>query len=168
MDNPQLASSAISTGKTDMIALGRPLLADPYIPRKIKERKLENIHPCLSCQDGCMGRLASVNAISCAVNPSTGREKDFELKPSKKIKNVMIVGGSVTGCEAARICAIRGHKVSLYEKTNKLGGNIVPGGVPDFKEDDRALMKWYENELEENDIPINFNTIALKEIYIMN
>lgn len=74
----------------------------------------------------------------------------------------MIVGGSVTGCEAARICAIRGHKVSLYEKTNKLGGNIVPGGVPDFKEDDRALMKWYENELEENDIPINFKYYSSK------
>ncbi|EJO5347341.1 FAD-dependent oxidoreductase [Clostridium botulinum] len=164
MDNPDLASNAISTGKTDMIALGRPLLADPYIPRKIKEEKLKNIRPCLSCHDGCMGRLASGGGISCAVNPATGREKDFELKPAKKIKNVLVIGGGVAGCEAARVCALRGHKVSLYEKTNKLGGNIVPGSVPDFKEDDRALMKWYGHELKENNIPFNFNTEVTKDL----
>lgn len=164
MDNPDLASDAIATGKTDMIALGRPLLADAYIPRKIKEEKIKNIRPCLSCHDGCMGRLATGGGISCAVNPSTGREKDFELHIAKKIKTVMVIGGGVAGCEVARICAIRGHKVSLYEKTDKLGGNIIPGGVPDFKEDDRALVKWYENELKENNIDIHFNITVTKDL----
>ncbi len=164
MDNPDLASDAIATGKTDMIALGRPLLADAYIPRKIKEEKIKNIRPCLSCHDGCMGRLATGGGISCAVNPSTGREKDFELHTVKEIKNVMVIGGGVAGCEVARVCAIRGHKVSLYEKTNKLGGNIIPGGVPDFKEDDRALVKWYENELKENNIDIHFNIAVTKDL----
>ncbi|MBY6921877.1 FAD/NAD(P)-binding oxidoreductase, partial [Clostridium botulinum] len=144
--------------------LGRPLLADAYIPRKIKEEKIKNIRPCLSCHDGCMGRLATGGGISCAVNPSTGREKDFELHTVKEIKNVMVIGGGVAGCEVARVCAIRGHKVSLYEKTNKLGGNIIPGGVPDFKEDDRALVKWYENELKENNIDIHFNIAVTKDL----
>ncbi|WP_050606900.1 FAD-dependent oxidoreductase [Clostridium niameyense] len=164
MDNPTLASDAIYHNKTDMIALGRPLLADPYIPLKIKEEKLKKIRPCLSCQDGCMGRLQLGGAISCAVNPSTGREKDFQLEPAKHIKNVLIIGGGIAGCEAARVASIRGHKVSLYEKNNKLGGNIIPGSVPDFKEDDRNLIKWYENELKENHVKINFNTTVTKDL----
>lgn len=164
MDNPDMASDAISEGKTDMIALGRPLLADAYIPQKIKLEKIKNIRPCLSCHDGCMGRLATGGGISCAVNPSACREKDFELQPATKIKNVMIIGGGVAGCEAARVCAIRGHKVSLYEKTDKLGGNIVSGGVPDFKEDDRALVKWYYNELKENNVDIHFNSNVTKDL----
>lgn len=164
MDNPDMASEAISEGKTDMIGLGRPLLADAYIPEKIKLGKLENIRPCLSCHDGCMGRLASGGGISCAVNPSACREKDFELKPASKIKNIMIIGGGVAGCEAARVCAIRGHKVSLYEKTDKLGGTIVAGGVPDFKEDDRALIKWYYNELKQNNVDTHFNTKVTEDL----
>ncbi|KEI01248.1 oxidoreductase [Clostridium botulinum] len=164
MDNPDLASDAISTNKTDMIALGRPLLADAYIPEKIRQDKLKNIRPCLSCHDGCMGRLALGGGLSCAVNPSTGREKEFKLEPATEIKNVLVIGGGVAGCEAARVCAIRGHKVSLYEKTDKLGGNIIPGGTPDFKEDDRALVKWYYNELKENKVDIHFNTTVTEEL----
>lgn len=157
MDDPDLASDSIKKGKTDMIGLGRPLLADPYLPRKIKENKLEDIRPCLSCQDGCMGRIALGGPISCAVNPSTGREKDYDLKPCKKIKDILIIGGGIAGCEAARVCSIRGHKVSIYEKEDKLGGNLIPGSVPDFKENDRYLIKWYENQLKNQNVDIYLN-----------
>ncbi|MBF8984024.1 FAD-dependent oxidoreductase [Lutibacter sp. B2] len=163
MDTPKLASSAIAEEKTDMIGLGRPLLADAFIPKKIKEGKLEKIRPCLSCQDGCIGRLAQGGALSCAVNPSTGREKEYSIEPAKEIKNIMIIGGGVAGCEAARVCAIRGHKISLYEKNDSLGGNIIPGGIPDFKENDKLLIKWYENELKEYNVDIHFNIKVTKD-----
>ena len=76
----------------------------------------------------------------------------------------MIIGGGVAGCEAARVCAFRGHKVTLFEKNNRFGGNIIPGGVPDFKEDDIALAKWYAHELKELKVEVNYNTEVTKEM----
>jgi 2-enoate reductase len=164
MEDPELASNAISSGKTDMIALGRPLLADPEIPNKILADKYDKVRPCLSCQEGCMGRLASYATISCAVNPACGRENEYKIEPATTKKHVMIVGGGVAGLESARVSALRGHKVTLFEKNNKLGGNVIPGGVPDFKDDDRALIKWYTDELQELNVEIHYNTIVTKEI----
>ncbi|QUH29773.1 oxidoreductase [Vallitalea guaymasensis] len=164
MDDPELASEAIISGQTDMIALARPLLADADIPNKIFEDKCETIRPCLSCQEGCMGRLQTFATVSCAVNPACGREKDYGLEKAEQIKKVLIVGGGVAGMEAARVAAIRGHQVTLLEKNGYLGGNIVPGGVPDFKEDDHALIKWYEVVLEDLGVDIRLNIDASKEI----
>jgi 2-enoate reductase len=78
----------------------------------------------------------------------------------------MIIGGGVAGMEAARVCALRGHTVALYEASDKLGGNLNPAGVPDFKEDDRALIKWYENELFVHGIEVNMNTEINKEMVL--
>lgn len=164
MENPDLASESIIQGKTDMIALARPLLADPEIPNKIRAGKFEKVRPCLSCHEGCMGRLASFATISCAVNPACGRENEYDLHPAKAIKTIMVAGGGLAGMEAARVCAIRGHKVTLYEKTDRLGGNIVPGGVPDFKEDDRFLVQWYTNELKDLNVEIRYDTKVTKEL----
>ncbi|WZL74564.1 FAD-dependent oxidoreductase [Clostridiaceae bacterium 35-E11] len=163
MEDPDLASTAIREGKTDMIGLGRPLLADSHIPNKIKKDKIEGIRPCLSCQEGCMGRLAAYATISCAINPACGREREYGIDPAQKIKKVAIIGGGVAGCEAARVCAIRGHKVTLFEKTDRLGGNLIPGGVPDFKEDDIKLVNWYERELKNLDVNVHFNREVTKE-----
>lgn len=164
MEDPELASDAIYEGKTDMIALGRPLLADAEIPNKILADEYDKVRPCLSCQEGCMGRLASYAQISCAVNPVCGRENEYGLKSAEVKKSVVVVGGGVSGLEAARVCAIRGHKVTLFEKTDRLGGNIIPGGVPDFKDDDRALAKWYTNELNDLNVDVHYNTTVTKEM----
>lgn len=164
MEDPDLASEAIAQGKTDMIALGRPLLADPEIPNKIMINKYNKVRPCLSCQEGCMGRLQSYANVSCAVNPACGREAEYGLEPARKIKNVMIIGGGVAGLEAARVSAIRGHKVTLFEKSDRLGGNIIPGGAPDFKEDDIALANWYTNELKDLNVKVCYNTEVTKEM----
>ncbi|ALP36175.1 2-enoate reductase [Paenibacillus sp. IHB B 3084] len=158
LDNPDLASKAIREGKTDMIALGRPLLADADIPNKIKAGKIEKIRPCLSCQEGCMGRLASFATISCAVNPACGREKDYALGKADQSKKVLVIGGGPAGCEAARVAAIRGHHVTLFDKNNRLGGNLIPGGIPDFKEDDHLLATWYEGELKDLKVDVRLNT----------
>lgn len=163
MEDPELASEAIAQGKTDMIALGRPLLADSEIPNKIMIDKYDKVRPCLSCQEGCMGRLQTYANISCAVNPACGREAEYGLQPARLIKNVMIIGGGVAGLEAARVAALRGHKVTLFEKSDRLGGNLIPGGAPDFKEDDIALAKWYTDELKDLNVEVHYNTEITKE-----
>lgn len=157
MDDPDLASAAVAGKQTDMIGLGRPLLADPYLVDKIRVGKIDKIRPCLSCQEGCMGRLKAFLTISCAVNPAVGREREYALAPAVKKKKVLVVGGGVAGCEAARVLAERGHNVVLYEKTGQLGGHLIPGGAPDFKGDDRALVIWYKQELEELGVHIRYH-----------
>ena len=162
MDDPDLAHDAVAQGKTDMVALARPLLADPYIPAKIRAEKIQKIRPCLSCQEGCIGRLPAYGLVSCAVNPTAGRESDYAITPAAAKKKVLIVGGGVAGCEAARVCAIRGHDVMLLEKTDRLGGNLIPGGAPDFKEDDIRLAQWYTQELADLGVAVQYNTAADK------
>ncbi|WP_371379240.1 FAD-dependent oxidoreductase [Sporomusa aerivorans] len=158
LDNPDLASNAITRKQTDLIGLGRPLLADPHIVNKIRTGKMAKIRPCLSCQEACMGRLKAFLTISCAVNPAAGREKEYALIPAVRKKKVVVVGGGVAGCEAARVLAERGHEVELFEKSSQLGGNLIPGGAPDFKEDDWALVAWFKQELEGLKIKIHYNT----------
>jgi len=105
-----------------------------------------------------MGRIQEYSVLNCAVNPAACREKDVALFPTLKSKKVVVVGGGVAGCEAARVLALRGHKPVIYEKSSRLGGNLIPGGAPDFKEDDHALVDWYEHTLKELGVEINLNT----------
>lgn len=157
MDDPDMALEAIEDNVTDMISLGRPLLADPEYVNKLCCGQIEDIRPCLSCQEGCMGRLQRYSLLNCAVNPQACRERDYAYKPITSPKKVLIVGGGVAGCEAARVLAVRGHSPILFEKSHKLGGNLIAGGAPDFKEDDLALVRWYEHMLNVLNVPIELN-----------
>jgi 2-enoate reductase len=105
-----------------------------------------------------MGRIQEYSALNCAVNPEACRETSYSLTQALKSKKVLIVGGGVAGCEAARVLAIRGHKPVIYEKRNRIGGNLLPGGAPDFKEDDLLLVAWYEETLKELGVKVNCNT----------
>lgn len=158
MDNPDMALEAIENGECDVIDLGRPLLADPDYCNKLRCGKITQIRPCISCHEGCMGRVASYSLLNCAVNPQAARERVNAYEPILKKKKVLIVGGGVTGCEAARVLAIRGHQPVVYEKGIRLGGNLIPGGAPDFKEDDIALADWYTNELNRLGVHVHLNT----------
>ncbi len=157
MDDVEVAVDALKDS-CDIVAYGRPLLADSHLVEKIQMGQLEDIRPCLSCHDGCMGRIAHGLPLSCAVNPACGREVKYGLQPAVAKKKVLVVGGGVAGLESARVCATRGHEVTLVEATDKLGGNIVPGGVPDFKEDDRQLIVWYETQLKKLGVEVVMNT----------
>ena len=154
MDDPNMASAAIHEGICDMVSLGRPLLADPDYVNKLQCGDVRAIRPCISCQEGCMGRIQAYAALNCAVNPQACRERVAAYNPVLKKKKVLIVGGGVAGCEAARVLATRGHEPVLCERSGKLGGNLLPGGVPDFKRDDLALVAWYAYQLETLGVPV--------------
>lgn len=167
MDNPDMALEALENNETDMISLGRPLLADPDYVNKLRYNDLLAIRPCISCHEGCMGRIQEYSILNCAVNPQACREKDMAYRPITKAKKVMIVGGGVAGLEAARVLSLRGHQPVLFEKTAQLGGNLIPGGAPDFKEDDIALVNWYKHTLEKQNVEIHYQTKVTKEM-VMN
>lgn len=157
MDNPDMALEAIESGVCDVIDLGRPLLADPDYCNKVRSGRMSEIRPCISCQEGCMGRVASYSMINCAVNPQAARERVTAYEPILKKKKVLIAGGGVAGCEAARVLAIRGHEPVVYEMSGRLGGNLIAGGAPEFKEDDLALAAWYTNELKRLNVEVHLN-----------
>jgi 2-enoate reductase len=161
---PALANRIIEEGKANFIALGRPLLADPDFAAKARRGKASTIRPCIGCHE-CFVRLRSHQALSCAVNPECGDEKRLNLVPAHRSKKVMVVGGGIAGMEAARICSLRGHNVTLYEKSDRLGGILNVASKEDFKQDVRNLLSHQVNELKKlSDVKIKMNTEVTEEI----
>lgn len=158
MDDPDMAEGAVNDGVCDIISLGRPLLADPDYVNKLRRGERKCIRPCISCQEGCMGRIQEYSMVNCAVNPQAARERVTAYNPVLKAKRVLVIGGGVAGCEAARVLAERGHKPEIMERSGHLGGNLLAAGAPPFKEDDIALVHWYENEMQRLNVPVHFNT----------
>ena len=157
MDDPDMAEGAVNDGVCDIISLGRPLLADPDYVNKLRRGERKCIRPCISCQEGCMGRIQEYSMVNCAVNPQAARERVTAYNPVLKAKRVLVIGGGVAGCEAARVLAERGHKPEIMERSGHLGGNLLAAGAPSFKEDDIALVRWYENEMQRLNVPVHFN-----------
>ncbi len=166
MDDPDMALEAIENGTCDMISMGRPLLADPDYCNKLRAGRVDEIRPCISCQEGCMGRIQEYSMINCAVNPQAARERYTAYNLVRKPKKVMVIGGGVAGCEAARVLATRGHKPEMFEAAGQLGGNLIPGGAPQFKEDDLALARWFGRQLELLEVPVHLNTPVDKEMVL--
>ncbi|MFC1981499.1 FAD-dependent oxidoreductase [Chloroflexota bacterium] len=122
--DPLLAERILQEGKADFVAMGRALLADPELPNKTREGRTDEIRRCIYCM-GCMIKSARTSygeGISCTINPTVLREKEFILKPTSSPKRVMVIGGGLAGMEAARVLAERGHNVTLYERDDRLGG----------------------------------------------
>ena len=158
MDDPDMAEGAVNDGVCDIISLGRQLLADPDYVNKLRRGERKCIRPCISCQEGCMGRIQEYSMVNCAVNPQAARERVTAYNPVLKAKRVLVIGGGVAGCEAARVLAERGHKPEIMERSGHLGGNLLAAGAPPFKEDDIALVHWYENEMQRLNVPVHFHT----------
>lgn len=156
MNEADIAERAIRDGKIDAVVLGRAALADPEYPNKVLTGHTKKIRPCIACNQGCITRLQQGKQPTCAVNPAAMREVRYALRPCVQPKKVVVVGGGVAGMEAARTAAMRGHKVSLYEKNESLGGNLIPGGSHNFKKEVRELNAWYQNELKV--LPVEIHT----------
>lgn len=159
MGDPDIDERAIEDGKIDAVALGRPSLADPDFPRKVEEGVPESIRPCIACNQGCLYRLLETGEDAfCAVNPTVDRGAGTEPTRALVKKHVVIIGGGVAGMEAARTAALRGHHVTLYEKTDKLGGALIPAGAHGFKVEIRELNAWYQREMLRLRIHVRMNS----------
>lgn len=166
MNDPDIALKAVEEGKLDAITLGRPSLADPEYPNKLFNGRRGKIRPCLGCNLGCFNRLlAEGKPTCCAVNPTAMRELEYSLKPAESSKKVIVVGGGVGGMEAARTAAMRGHRVTLYEKDGELGGHLNAAGSHSFKKEVANLNIWYQNELKDLNVDVQLNhKVAAEEL----
>lgn len=134
INDPVLAEEILEKGWADIIAMGRPLIADPKLPLKLKKGDFRDIRKCIACNQGCIDRIDKIilpgkddgedSSLTCMVNPRAGKEGILSYEPAKKRKRVLIAGGGPAGMEAARIAAKRGHGVTLMEKEERLGGQL--------------------------------------------
>lgn len=139
---PEVARKLLEDGVLDFIALGHYSLADPEWANKVKDHREEDIVPCIGCNE-CMLSILSGEPVTCGVNPCCGREGE-KLTEAVLKKSVLIIGAGPGGLEAAIVAARRGHKVAIWEKGSRLGGNLIPASVPGFKRDLKRLIKYYE------------------------
>lgn len=162
---PEQAEQALREGRADLVSMGRALLADPELPRKAAEGRLEDITPCIRCNDGCIHRFFMGWTVRCATNPACGRETRYgRIERAERPLKVMVVGGGPAGMEAARTAALRGHQVTLYEKEDQLGGLLRAATVPDFKADLRRLMNYLSTQLDKLGVRVELNTEVTPEL----
>jgi len=137
INNPELAEQVLMSRKADAICMGRALVADPFLPSKAKKGDLRDIMACIGCNQGCFDAIFKMVPVSCLRNARAGNEAKTELKPLKDKKKIMVVGAGPGGLEAARIAAMRGHEVHIFEKDDKIGGLLnliwIPPGRNEFK-----------------------------------
>lgn len=148
MGYPALDAEAVNTDVCDMIVLGRPLLADADFCNKMRKGEEADIRPCLSCHDGCFARTSALRHQSCAVNPQCNREREAAFERAEQKRKALVIGGGPAGMESARVLSLRGHEVTLCEAENRLGGLYWYASVPEFKDDGKLLLKWYEHQMK--------------------
>ncbi len=142
INDPVLADRVIAEGKADLVVMGRALVADPELPKKAQEGRLDEVRKCMAC-NYCRKRVIETNrTIRCAVNARAGRERDLRLLPAAAPKKVLVAGGGPGGLEAARVLALRGHRVVLYERAAMLGGQLRRAAIPPHKEELRNLLDY--------------------------
>ena len=166
---PEAGADAVRDGRIDAMGVARQFLVDGAWVTKLLAGRAEDIQPCICCHNGCFPLAHYKGAANdetfedashmarCALNPTTMQGHKFDIIPARRAKRVAIVGGGVGGMEAARIAALRGHQVTIYEKTDTLGGVFIAAAAPDFKEKDKELIEWYRRQIAELPIEVRYN-----------
>lgn len=167
---PEAAAKAIAEGKIDGMGVARQFLADPEWITKLMQDRESDILPCICCHNGCFN-MAHYNGVAndqdlsdtagmarCALNPHTMQSKKYKIVPTSRPKKIAVIGGGIGGMEVARVATLRGHKVTIYEKSDRLGGIFVAAAAPSFKEKDKELIEWYKKQIKDLGIEVKFNT----------
>jgi NADPH-dependent 2,4-dienoyl-CoA reductase/sulfur reductase-like enzyme len=162
INDPLIAEEIIRKGQADLVCMGRGLLADPEMPRKAKEGRLDEIRTCIACNT-CMESIFRRGRVECLVNPTLGREKEMALKPAEKKKRVMVVGGGPGGLHVALVAAARGHEVLLFEKQSMLGGQLVMGSVTQYKKEILSLINFHKRQVQKAGVKTFLNSEVTPE-----
>ena len=156
INDPLLANEIIKRKRADLVCIGRGLLADPEMPLKAKEGRLEDIRTCIACNT-CMESIFRRGRVECLVNPMLGREKEMAFHPAEKQKKVMVIGGGPGGLNVAWVAARRGHDVHLFEKQSVLGGQLILGSVAGYKKEILNLIKFQERQIKRFGVMCHLN-----------
>lgn len=159
-NDPEVAEKVLEEGKADLIAFGRELLTDPEMPKKISEGRLDEVRKCIACCQGCIDELFQDHPIGCTVNARTGFETQFTLAKASRPRRVLVVGGGAAGMEAARVAALRGHNVTLWEETSSLGGQLTLAATPPQKGEIMTFKDFLMNEMRRLRINVQLNKEA--------
>ena len=160
LDEEKYLIQSVQEDTGDAVALGRAALADPFLPKKYETGKIDDVRPCIGC-NSCIQTMAAGLKLECAVNPMLGKEGRVS-RPSEP-KKIIVIGGGAAGMEAARTLKLKGHDVSVYEKSDHLGGNLKAAGAHSFKHDVERLNQWYQKQMDELQIPVELNHEATAE-----
>lgn len=162
--DPLLAEQALQKKQADLIAMGRALIADPELPNKVQAGRFEDIRTCLRCNEGCSSRVRQSKTQRCAVNAEVGRERQLRIHPVSKPKQVCVIGGGPAGMEAARVLALRRHRVTLIEKEKELGGLLRHAAIPAFKAELRSFLEYSKTQVNKLGVEILYEHEATLEL----
>ena len=162
--DPVKAEDILAKNQADMVAMTRACICDPELPNKAREGRLDEIRYCIGCNEGCWGRSSQRLPISCALNPSVGREEEMKIAPAAAKKKVMVVGSGLAGMEAARVAALRGHAVSLWEKGNELGGQLLIAAKAPGRQDMAEPVRYYRHQFELLGVDLHFGVEVTPEM----
>ena len=158
INRPQTAAAVLQSGQADMCGMTRALISDPQMPAKAKRGATEDIRACIACNQACIGHMLNACSISCIQHPETGRELEFGiLVPTTLKKRIMVAGGGPAGMKAACIAAARGHKVTLYESSGTLGGQVNLAQLLPGRTEFGGLATNLRRELEKESVEIRLN-----------
>jgi NAD(H)-dependent 7beta-hydroxy-3-oxo-delta4-cholenoic acid oxidoreductase len=164
INDPRIAEDILNRHEADMVVMGRALLADPEFPNKAAEGRFDDIRPCVGCGLGCIAVRNAGKDMTCVLNPTLGREAEMPIVAASQPKNVMVAGGGPAGLEAARVAALRGHKVTLYDQEAKPGGQLNLAAAVPFRQEISKIPKYFSAQAEKAGVDIRLNTEVTEEL----